>query len=113
VHVVLDQGDDFESRYNDLVDAALEHEADDFEKQNETDEGVEIQFICPPPALAKLTAALTAPGMSRELLTSELIYAPSDKSEVSDEVLENRVGELVSELEENEDTMRVWTTLDT
>ena len=55
---------------------------------------------------------MTSSGRVRELLTSELIYAPTDASESTYEELETRVGEMVYELEENEDILRVWTTLD-
>ena len=46
-----------------------------------------------------------------QLLSSELIYAPTMAGE-ADEELEGQIGELVAALEENEDTLRVWTTLD-
>lgn len=49
--------------------------------------------------------------MSRELLASELIYAPLEALEASEE-LEGNLSALVDDLEANEDTLRVWTTLD-
>lgn len=119
-----------------LIDTALEADAEDFEEQNASEESVEIQvrrsicfvveladtrpchccgpkkFICPTQSLTKLTEAVMSSGHVRELLTSELIYAPTEASESTDEELESRVGEMVYELEENEDILRVWTTLD-
>lgn len=95
-----------------LIDTALEADAEDFEEQNASEENVEIQFICPTQSLTKLTEAVMSSGHVRELLTSELIYAPTEASESTDEELESRVGEMVYELEENEDILRVWTTLD-
>lgn len=53
-----------------------------------------------------------APGLCRELVNSELIYAPSDPGEAPDEETENQIANLIEALEENEDTLRVWTTLD-
>lgn len=59
-----------------------------------------------------MTAAITAPGMSRELVNSELIYVPAEPSEGLDEETETRIAELLDAIEENEDTLRVWTTID-
>ena len=50
--------------------------------------------------------------MSRGVLSSELIYTPLQASEPPDEELAQKIGDLVGELEEDEDTLRVWTTLD-
>ena len=63
--------------------------------------------------LAKVTNAVTAPGLSKELISSELVYRPADESENTpdDQVLE-AVGKLVDHLEGDEDVLRVWTTLD-
>ncbi|KAI0062198.1 YebC-like protein [Artomyces pyxidatus] len=96
-----------------LIEVALEAGAEDFDSDVADGGGYEIEFVCPPPELARLTAAVTAPELGAELLTSELIYAPSEAGAVEDDALENMIGELVGELEENEDTLHVWTTLDT
>lgn len=69
------------------------------------------QIMCAPNALGKITDAVAKSGLSQGLLSSELIYAPGEEA-VMDEELSNRVKDLVSDLEENEDTLRVWTTLD-
>ena len=45
------------------------------------------------------------------LVSSELAWRPKEAVELEDEEIERSVGELVDELEEHEDTMRVWTTL--
>ena len=45
------------------------------------------------------------------LVSSELAWRPKEAVELGDEEIERSVGELVDELEEHEDTMRVWTTL--
>ena len=69
------------------------------------------QILCAPNALGKITNAVTQSGLSQGLLSSELIYAPADA--VEDDELSSTVRGLVSDLEENESTLRVWTTLDT
>ena len=45
------------------------------------------------------------------MVSSELAWRPKEAVELGDEEIERSVGELVDELEEHEDTMRVWTTL--
>ena len=69
------------------------------------------QILCAPNALGKITDAVTQSGLSQGLLSSELIYAPTEDAAEDDE-LSSTVKELVSDLEENESTLRVWTTLD-
>ena len=63
-----------------------------------------------PKALGKITEAVTQSGLSQGLLSSELIYVPAEDA-VGDAERVSRIRELVAELEENEDTLRVWTTL--
>lgn len=46
------------------------------------------------------------------LLNSELVYASIQPSQTSSET-ESEISDLVEELEANEDTLRVWTSLDT
>jgi len=67
--------------------------------------------MCVPNALGKMTGLVTQSGFSRGLLSSELVYAPAEDI-VGDAELGSRVKELVTALEENEGTLRVWTTLD-
>jgi transcriptional/translational regulatory protein YebC/TACO1 len=45
------------------------------------------------------------------LITSELVWRPKEPTE-ADEETENNVAELVEKLEELDETLRVWTTLD-
>jgi translational activator of cytochrome c oxidase 1 len=67
--------------------------------------------MCAPNALGKITSAVANSGLSQGLLSSELIYAPAEDAVVDTE-LSSRIKDLVSDLEENEATLRVWTTLD-
>lgn len=46
------------------------------------------------------------------LLTQELIYVPKSAAVEADEVLEGKISNLVEDLEENEDVLRVYTSLD-
>jgi len=68
------------------------------------------QIMCAPNALGKIIDRITQSGLSQGLLSSELVYVPSDDL-VGDAELGSRVKELVTDLEENEGTLRVWTTL--
>ena len=128
VTVLLDRGEDFDPRLERLVEAAFEAEAEDFDESSSSEDAVEVkvslichmwyladaprQFTCPPSALSKVTNAVMAPGLCRELINSELIYAPNEPGEAPDDETETRIADLVEALEENEDTLRVWTTLD-
>lgn len=58
-----------------------------------------------------LASAIDAP-VSRGVISRELIYVPLQESEPPDEQLAAQIKDLVAELEEDEDTLRVWTTLD-
>lgn len=71
-----------------------------------------IQFICPPQDLTSVTDAAVEFGTGCELISSELVYSPqSDDAPDLDEETRSKVTELVEELEEDDDTMRVWTSL--
>lgn len=61
--------------------------------------------------LGRLTDAITRAGFSQNLLSSELVYVPREDG-VEDAERDSRIRELVADLEENEGTLRVWTTLD-
>ncbi|KDQ59465.1 hypothetical protein JAAARDRAFT_127346 [Jaapia argillacea MUCL 33604] len=108
VRVVLDPSSDTDQ----LIEAALEAGAEDFEEGESTDQGLEFELTCAPTELGKLTAAVLASSMARELLSSELIYAPVEKAAEPDEDIESKITDLVESLEESEDCLRVWTTLD-
>ena len=70
------------------------------------------QFTCKPEYLGKLTSALTLqPKLVHELLASELVYTPAE-TVIANEQMEDKVANLVETLEEHEDTLRVYTTLD-
>lgn len=114
VRVAVEQGDDLDERLETLINAALEAGAEDFEQLDapESEGVVEMEFTCPPGLLSPLTAALASPGLCKELLGSELIYAPVDPAGPPDEDTVAKISHLVEDLEDLEDTLRVWTTLD-
>lgn len=58
------------------------------------------------------SALISEPDLIRELLTSELVYTPTEPIPAG-ERMEAEVANLVQALEEHEDTLRVYTTLDT
>ncbi|KAK2460542.1 hypothetical protein APHAL10511_007012 [Amanita phalloides] len=110
VRVCLDKCADTRTSVDEIVDVALEGGAEDFE-QLPSDHGVtEVEFSCQPNALAKVTTAVTTLPFC-ELLNSELVYAPIQCSQTSNEI-ESEILDLVDELEADEDTLRVWTSLD-
>ncbi|GBE82454.1 DUF28-domain-containing protein [Sparassis latifolia] len=110
VEVAIDKGDDAEVEQ--VIEAALEAGAEDFE-QNETEDSLEIEFLCAPNAVTRLIEAVTAPGMSRELINSELIYAPLESCDPpEDEETQTHLSDLIEKLESSDDVLNVWTSVD-
>jgi translational activator of cytochrome c oxidase 1 len=67
--------------------------------------------MCAPNALGKITDAVAQSGLAQGLLSCELIYMPAEDARGNVEQGDG-VKDLVTDLEENEGTLRVWTTLD-
>jgi translational activator of cytochrome c oxidase 1 len=99
-------------RVEQLLEEALA-EAEDFDQAAERDAhgAQDIELTCPPQALAALTTLVRNSAVTSEVLASELVWAPVERGEADDE-LRDKVGALVADLEENEDCLRVFTTLD-
>ncbi|KAI0371737.1 YebC-like protein [Pilatotrama ljubarskyi] len=112
VKVALEPGDDLEARLEKVVEVALDADAEDFETEDLPDGTRTVEFKCPHTSLHKLTSALTAPGVCRELISSELVYAPLEPLEELDEESAEGLGRLVEAIEDLDDTLRVWTTAD-
>jgi transcriptional/translational regulatory protein YebC/TACO1 len=129
--VSLDKCPELETRIEGLVNAAFIVPVEDFDKTAETANSVEMevgsrpsvtvfhhdvyisaQFICTTKDLAKTTAMVTKPKLDQQLLTSELVYVPKESAHEPGEELEAKIASLVETLEENEDILRVYTTLD-
>ena len=65
--------------------------------------------MCAPEALSRVTQTVLGRD-NVSLVSSELAWRPKEAVELGDEI-EASIDKLVDELEEHEDTMRVWTTL--
>ncbi|KAI8998862.1 YebC-like protein [Trametes punicea] len=112
VKVALDPGDDIDTRMERLVELALDSDAEDFEYEDLPDGSRTVEFKCPHASLHKLTSALSEPGVCRELLNSELVYAPLEPIGGLDEEAAQDLDKLVEAIEDLDDTLRVWTTAD-
>lgn len=72
------------------------------------------QFTSSPEAVKQVSDAVMSLSdsiPSLRLQKSELIYSPTEVNEATDEV-ETQVGDVLEELEEDEDVLRIWTSLD-
>jgi len=110
--VSLDKCPELETRIEGLVNAAFIVPVEDFDKTAESSNSVEMEFICTTKDLAKTTTMVTKPKLDQQLLTSELVYVPKEPAHEPGEELEAKIASLVETLEENEDILRVYTTLD-
>jgi len=110
VRVALTEQDAADGGVDRLFDEALTVGAEDFDQVPGTGRGIEVEIMCAPNALGKLTNVVAQSGFSQGLLSSELIYIPAEDS--VDAEPSSSVKELVTALEENEGTLRVWSTLD-
>ncbi|VDC05331.1 unnamed protein product [Peniophora sp. CBMAI 1063] len=110
IRATIDSNPAEEEQLGALVEAALEKEAEDFDSNKAGEnEPTEVELVCAPEALSRVTQTV----LGREcvsLISSELAWRPKEAVELGDEI-ESSISELVDELEEHEDTMRVWTTL--
>lgn len=135
--VSLEQGLDFDSpTVSKFIDLASEQGAIDFEEAPTSSEEQQqylvristlsnivlvristipfsyFQFYCPPQLLASFEEALSNFGSGIEVESAEIAYIPSDRTQSVDLEVEQQMKELVQDLEELDDTLRVWTTLD-
>jgi transcriptional/translational regulatory protein YebC/TACO1 len=63
-------------------------------------------------SLTSLTTLVSNSAVKVDVLGSELVWEPAEKADdISDDVRE-RVGALVADLEDNEDCLRVFTSID-
>ncbi|KAJ3506138.1 hypothetical protein NMY22_g17351 [Coprinellus aureogranulatus] len=117
VQVTLDKNTaDLEKVTESLIEAALGAEAEDFDQQpdDENPDLISLKFTSPPESVKQVSDAVMALSESipsLRLQKSELIYSPTEVSEPNEEV-ESQVGDVVADLEEDEDTLRIWTSLD-
>ncbi|KAJ7046569.1 transcriptional regulator TACO1-like protein, partial [Mycena alexandri] len=102
--------EDHEQALQTMIETAIFNGADDLEESLTTETEVEMKFTCPPEALDELTQAMAAPG-GHHLLASEIIFAPVDPDSTvgeEDPGMATKIADLVREIEDNEDTKRVW-----
>jgi transcriptional/translational regulatory protein YebC/TACO1 len=63
-------------------------------------------------SLTSLTTLVSNSAVKVDVLGSELVWEPAEKADdISDDIRE-RVGALVADLEDNEDCLRVFTSID-
>ncbi|KAF9792352.1 YebC-like protein [Thelephora terrestris] len=99
------------TRVEHVIEVALPF-VDDFSQNGaESGDTMELKFTCQPENLGKLTSALTSTPEVGELLAGELVYVPIEAG-AADEQMEGQIANLVEMLEEHEDTLRVYTTID-
>jgi transcriptional/translational regulatory protein YebC/TACO1 len=119
-----------------LIEAALGAEAEDFDQQPDEENpdllsvkvrvlrkrwlglfkptDIMYQFTSCPEGVKQVSDAvmsMTDCIPTLRLQKSELIYSPVEPAELNEEV-ESQVGDVVADLEEDEDTLRIWTSLD-
>ena len=71
-----------------------------------------LQITCEVEDLSKVTAAATEAGLCKELLSSDVVYTPLEKTADLDDETIRKVKNIVEELEEEcDDVLNVWTTL--
>ncbi|KAJ7752059.1 transcriptional regulator TACO1-like protein [Mycena metata] len=102
--------EDHEQALQTMIETAIYNGADDLEESLSTESEVEMKFTCAPEALDELTQALAAPG-GHHLLSSEIIFAPVDPDSTvgeEDPEIATKIADLVREIEDDEDTKRVW-----
>ncbi|KAJ7172686.1 transcriptional regulator-domain-containing protein [Mycena filopes] len=102
--------DDHEQAVQTMVETAILNGADDLEESLTTETEVEMKFTCPPEALDALTRAMSTPA-GHHLIASEIIFAPVDPDAGAvedDPEMATKVADLVRDLEDDQDTKRVW-----
>ncbi|KAI5124535.1 hypothetical protein M0805_003058 [Coniferiporia weirii] len=109
VQVSIPQTDDRDSRIEAVLEAAGSAGGEDFEILEGSDT---VEYYCPPESLEAMTRAISGLSGGDSVLSSEYIFRAKDVQDEVAESLEESVIELKDALEENEDCVRVWTTID-
>ncbi|KAH9171498.1 transcriptional regulator TACO1-like protein [Lactarius sanguifluus] len=78
VRVALDKQSAESGGVDRLLEETLAAGAEDFDQNPGSGEDVEVEILCAPNALGKITNAVTQSGLSQGLLSCELIYAPTE-----------------------------------
>ncbi|KAF8201522.1 transcriptional regulator TACO1-like protein [Pholiota molesta] len=113
ITVALDKSSD---TFGGLMDIALENGATDYDEAHKLQrpEAAYFWFYCEPQDVAMLEDAITKheETLGAKIESAEIAYVPVERSPDVDTELKEKVQELVQALEENDDTLRVWTSLD-
>lgn len=102
--------DDMESRVTQVIETGMGADCADFHPYPESEKEAVIDFTCEPTQLSALEAALSADPICT-VISAEQAYLPKDETHVEEEDAE-KITQLVEELQENEDVIRVTTMLD-
>ncbi|KAF7295106.1 hypothetical protein MIND_01048900 [Mycena indigotica] len=114
VTVIMDKREeDHELDLIQLIDYATDNGAENY-SETSFEKEIQIEFTCRPETLGKLASALAdSPGLCRAVLGSEVVFTPTSDLNPSldqDSEMTENVTDLIREIEENEDTRRVWAT---
>jgi len=110
VSVAIDKSETFEENLDQLLGTVLDAGVEDFKETTSSEAHVEMEFLCQPQDLAKVTTAAMSTGLCRELLSSELAYIPVEQGDALDDETAKTISELVEDLEDDDDVLRVYTT---
>ncbi|KZT65469.1 YebC-like protein [Daedalea quercina L-15889] len=111
VSVALENDDSYADKLETLIEKMMDAGAEDFATLESEEGDAEISFTCQPEALHRLTSAATESGLCKELLRSDLVYTPIEKTTDLDEGTLQKVDKCVDHLERCDDVLQVWTTL--
>ncbi|TFL06906.1 YebC-like protein [Pterulicium gracile] len=119
VEVAVKQTGNQDESTEELINDALTANAEDFnevsrEEQGSANSGLVYEFSCLPEHLKDLTSALGSSTHVQAVLASELRFCPAgDKPADQTDELRAQISDLVDALNECDDTLKVWTTLET
>ncbi|TFY68937.1 hypothetical protein EVJ58_g727 [Rhodofomes roseus] len=112
VKVALTKDESYAQRLETLIEKMLDAGAEDFTESISEEGDAEVSFICQPEDLNKLTSTATQAGLCEELLSSDLVYSPLEKTTDLDEDTIQKVERVVDAIEEQcDDVLKTWTTL--
>ncbi|KAF8969813.1 YebC-like protein [Flammula alnicola] len=113
ITVALDKSSD---TFGGLMDLALENGATDYDEalKLQRPESAYFWFYCEPQNVAALEDAITDQEnlLAAKVESAEIAYVPIERSVQVDAEVREKVQELVQDLEANDATLRVWTSLD-
>ncbi|KAH9934919.1 transcriptional regulator TACO1-like protein [Fomitopsis serialis] len=85
VKVALEHDGSYAELLEPLIEKMIDAGAEDFVESVPEEGDAEVTFTCQPEDLNKLTSVATKTGMCKELLSSDLVYSPVEKTADLDE----------------------------